>query len=137
MNFHLGAGMKKHFEDNLIKVRLISRIVFWGSIPLMMNTIILAKYEYRDIRNFFFFLGLITFFVYWMVPTFFLVIKKQDFAIAWLIGLSNWEKFKDFDFKTLRFADKLSMIMNSVLACVGLAIFIYVLNFAFTGGNPK
>ena len=129
--------MKKHFEDNLIKVRLISRFVFWGSIPLMMNTIILARYEYGDVRNFLFFFGLITFLVYWMVPAFFLVVKKQDFAIAWSIGLSNWEKFKGHDFKTLSFADKLLMIMNFVLACIGLAIFIYVLHFAFTGGNPR
>ena len=129
--------MKNDFEDNLVKVRRISRLFFWGSIPFMMNTIILARYEYGDIRRLLFFFGLITFFIYWMAPVFFLVIKKQDFAIAWSIGLSSWNKFKVYDFKILRFADKFLMIMNFVLACVGLFVLIYVLYFALTGGNPK
>jgi hypothetical protein len=99
--------MTIYFDKNLKKIRSISRFTFWGSIPLMMNSILFAKYDYVSLRRFLFFFGLFAFFIYWMVPIFFLLIKKQDFAIAWSKAFDNWEEFKKNDFKTQSFTDKI------------------------------
>ena len=127
--------MTIYFDNNLKNIRSISRFTFWGSIFLMMNTILFPKFDYANLRTTLVFFGLFAFFIYWMIPVFFLLIKKQVFAIAWSKAFDNWEDFKNNDFKTLKLSDKILMIMNCIVACVGLLLFTNVLSYALMQGS--
>ena len=120
--------MEKKLENKLKKVRSVSRLVFYGSIFLMLSTIF-SKYAenivlFRILVTF----GVTLFILYWMMPVFFLFVRKQAFAAAWSRGLSAWEKFKNIDFNNLPLTEKIFMYMNFVLSCVVFIIFFWFLD---------
>ena len=72
--------------------------------------------------------GVMLFIIYWIVPVFFLLIKKPAFALAWARGTRKWESFKNYDFDNVPLSDKILMCMNFLLSCVVFVIFIGFIN---------
>jgi hypothetical protein len=119
--------MENSLESKLKKVRLISRFVFFGSILLMMSSIYSASVKYIGIIRISISFGVILFIMYWIVPVFFLLIKKQAFALAWSRGLVKWDKFISYEFDTVPLAEKIWMYLNSLLSCFMFVILIWFL----------
>lgn len=119
--------MENSLESNLNKIRLVSRFVFFGSILLMMNPIYSLSTEYAALSRILICFGVILFIMYWIVPIFFLLIKKQAFALSWSRGLAKWDKFKGYEFDTVPLKEKIWMYLNFLLSCFMFVIFIWFL----------
>ncbi len=115
--------MDKSLESQLKKTQAVSRAALYGSILLMLSNIFYTHTGNTLLFRILTVLGVTLFILYWMMPVFFLLARKQALAITWSRGLGRWEKIKNADFNNIHRAEKLLMYMNFMLSCVVLLIF--------------
>jgi hypothetical protein len=118
--------MEKRIENKFRKVSLISRYVLCGSILLMLSPTFSAYTEGALLFRILITLGLMLFILYWMMPVFFLLARKQAFAIAWSRGLASQEYFKKIDLTNIPMKEKIYMYLNYILSCFMLVIVLFL-----------
>lgn len=123
--------MKAVSENDLKKVQNISRIIFWGSIILLLSPALQLSEKYDLFIRVLFLSGTILFGLNWIMPVVFLAQNKRPYAYTWSKWMGDWEDIKDIESKGVTMMEKILIYIRFVFALL-FYIMMFILFFCIS-----